>query len=261
MAFLLLVRAQSRRRMADKSAQGCEPRAAPGAGTGSLADLPDDEATRQERELLAYLDRHDLSRGMPGAFLPSILLARSGNTIWVVPEESEAMRCDLRIVMDSLDAIGDALAEHFKGSDDERVQSVLVHWQNRHEAIKRDYLRYRSGMTEERLERLVAWFDKTGMHETPSEKEREPVYLAAARMARHILPTDVILELLEFLRRKAESETEKHQFPGLESSSFSSSEGSRPWEQGYALATSCVLGNPLNPMNDSIRNATFPTGE
>ncbi len=125
-------------------------------------DLPDEEAAWQERELLAYLDRHDLSRGMPGAFLPSILLARSGNTIWVDPEEGEATRCDFRTLIDSLEAVGDALAGYFKDSDDDRVKSVLDHWRNRHEAIRRDYLRYKSGMTKQRLDKLSAWFTETG---------------------------------------------------------------------------------------------------
>src|SRR5690606_13365504 len=163
-------------------------------------DMPEPQIHAEENQLYRYLDRHNLSVAMNGANLPMLLWLRRCNPLWLVDEDDQARRLDFQRLGRQLEEIGDALADLFAKSTQPHVRAAVTHWQGRQQQLSRDYLNYSTGMSPQRLDelsRLVAL--------EPAANDlafaQEPVYLAAARMARHHLSTVQIAEIMQRLQQ------------------------------------------------------------
>ncbi|MCQ4327655.1 hypothetical protein CXK94_05945 [Stutzerimonas stutzeri] len=199
-------------------------------------DMPEPQIHAEENQLYRYLDRHNLSVAMNGANLPMLLWLRSGNTLWLVDEDEQARRLDFQRLGRQLEEIGDALANLFAKSTQPHVRAAVTHWHGRQQQLSRDYLNYSTGMSPQRLDELSRLVPLE-----PAANDlafaQEPVYLAAARMARHHLSTVQIAEIMQRLQQAPA--LGKQPFARLAAEANAKIEqltGSPPFEQGYQLA-------------------------
>lgn len=161
--------------------------------------MPDDKVIAEEKQILAFYDRHNLAMAMAGANLPMLLWQRTGSRLWLVDENECGQRVDFFSAQQQLEALGEQLAELFSHSKQQAVQQVINQWQRRSEQLQQDYLKYTTGLNQERLEGLV----QSVAIALPAANELlqpEPVYLAAARMGRHHLSTREIADVIKKLQ-------------------------------------------------------------
>lgn len=199
-------------------------------------DMGEEPAFAEEEQVLRFLDRHNLSVAMSGANLPMLLWLRSGDTLWLVDEDEQARRVAFHSLQAQLEAMGDVLAREFEGSAQAHVRATVHQWRRREEQLRQDYLAYTTGLDDKRLTALQALFP-LGEAANDAGLQREPVYLAAARMVRHHLSIEQIAGIMRRLREAPK--TGKHPLGELldgASACLRQSIDRPPFEQGYQLA-------------------------
>lgn len=97
-------------------------------------ELPDDQIEEEEVEVQKFIIQHDLSEAFKGIFLPSLMLLRQGNTCHI---STVALRQN-RVrpwseVLDTLDELGQFLAEAVFSSNNPRAMYALNLWRTREE--------------------------------------------------------------------------------------------------------------------------------
>lgn len=201
------------------------------------ADMPDEHIWPEEAQLFQYLDRHNLSTAMSGANLPMLLWVRAGNTLWLVDEDNHARRTDFHAARSELETIGNQLAEQLDRSTLPHIRHAVDQWRQRDRQLYADFIRFRSGMSDERLQQLQAQVPFPSPAASSNPVEQDPVYLAAARMSRHRLSTQQIAKVMQrLLAAPAEG---KHPFQALEGvadGELRKLANQQPFTQGYRLA-------------------------
>ncbi|WP_295436561.1 ImmA/IrrE family metallo-endopeptidase [uncultured Thiodictyon sp.] len=200
-------------------------------------DLPQAQVDQEQIALYGYLDRHNLACALHGAYAPALTLARAGNTIWLVDEDQQPTRADFTAIYTQLERIGEQLADYFSPSTQPQVQETLTLWRERTQGLPHDRLRYRAGLAGERLQRIgtvaLSLIEQLPPDFAPTCADTP--YLAAARMARHLLTSPQIGKLIETIHREIRRHTPLS--PRLVAASRAATlVDGKPWEQGYRLA-------------------------
>jgi len=199
-------------------------------------DMHEASVCIEERQVLQFLDRHNLSTALSGANLPMLLWLRSGNTLWLVDEDEQARRVAFSSLSQQLETIGNVLAELFTSSSQPHVQATIRQWQQREQQLRDDYLAYSTGLDAERLGALKKLIPLE-VAANDANIQQEPVYLAAARMVRHHLSVEQIAQVMQRLRQAPA--TGKQPFATLiadASAKLQQLTEQPPFEQGYQLA-------------------------
>lgn len=199
-------------------------------------DLSGESLYREEAAVFSFLDRHNLSFGMPGANLPMLLLVRSGAQMWLVDEDQDAEKVRFEDLIQQLDQIGEQLARAFAASPRSSVREAVTLWQQRNSRLQREYTALSIGLDESRLVQLkkIVELPEPSMD---ALYRPEPAYYAAARMARHQLSVVQIGELMQ--RIAAAPHTGDDPLASLSHQASTKLEqlaGQAPFEQGYQLA-------------------------
>lgn len=199
-------------------------------------DMPESLVHAEESQVHQYLDRHNLSTALSGANVPLLLWLRSGNTLWLVDEDEQARRVDFRTLRQQLEEIGETLAKLFAHSTQPHVRAAISQWERRQQQLHSDFIAYSTGLDAERLRELRKLIPLEAAA-NDADVQQEPVYLAAARMARHLLSTEQIAQVMQRLQQAPASG--KQPFATLiagASDRLQQLTDSPPFEQGYQLA-------------------------
>lgn len=199
-------------------------------------NMPETRVDAEERQVLQFLDRHNLATAMSGANVPMLLWLRAGNLLWIVNEEEEARRVDFFVLRQQLEAVGELLADVFASSTQPHVQAAISLWRQREQQLTEKYLSCSTGLDAERLAALRA---RVPLDHAARDAvvEQEPVYLAAARMTRHHLSIEQITNVIQRLQEAPS--TGKQPFARLMKGADEILELLRcepPFVQGYQLA-------------------------
>lgn len=222
-----------------------------GAAEQRWSDLPEVQAHAEEDALFDFRQRHDLSMLWRGLNVAPLWLLRQGLDcqVWS-PKLTKPVFIPHQVVMNSLQQLGDLLANHIALSDaatrHPRAQQALTRWQQRDRETDKLSLGIVTGLQEEDIVALVALAGKESpvmkafMHGHRPAANDEACPLAnelqmAARMSRDRLDSVAQLALLESIHGLPKTQDS----PQLEQlcRQVPIPDGTlTSWEQGYALA-------------------------
>jgi Zn-dependent peptidase ImmA (M78 family) len=202
-------------------------------------DLSQTQVDLEQTMVYRYLDRHNLARSIRGAFVPALTIARSGNTMWLVDEDQQPSRVAFSAAYLLLEQIGQQLAHFFAVSQVPHVQATVAAWHDRENGLRRHCLSYRTGLDHDRLTRLGSV--PLSLIEPPAQDfdpvKPESAYLAAARMARHVLTSSQIGALIMRIHNAMRGGTPiSPRLATHAQTALGSLRDGKPWEQGYRLA-------------------------
>lgn len=92
--------------------------------------FPRHRVDHEAEDFDAFLERHDLSRGVMGAILPSLLVVREGNLCWLCHAGGSQL-VNFEPVMAALEELGDHIGERLSHVEDGRSQTALHAWKTR----------------------------------------------------------------------------------------------------------------------------------
>ena len=193
-------------------------------------DLPEEQVDEEEEEAHRFLARHDLAEGFKGRFLPSLLLLRQGEVCLISAAEIRSTWVrPWSEVHDTLEAVGDYLAEHVAESGNPRAQQALAWWRDREARLAKQELDITTGLSSEERDRLT----EAGV---PEEAWQWPEIRAVARMSRGaILGEDRQAFLLRIAEAPARETPELDQLGASLNQDFQ--EIGAPYRQGYWMAS------------------------
>ena len=199
-------------------------------------DMAIGQMMQEEKALYSFWHRHNLAMGMPGAGLPALIWMRSGNTVWLVQSKNHPVRLDFQAARHDLEHMGDLLSACFEKQPASQTRSLVESWKNRDSLLCTEYIRYRCPLPPGQMKILESRFGPQPIPADPYDDE--PVFFAAARMARHHLTIDTIASLWNRLHQ-VEPLLPGSALQNLSAKSmtfFNTCKNMRAYEQGYALA-------------------------
>lgn len=90
---------------------------------GRWVDRPASAVDEEASDLEAFLETHDLARGVQGAVLPAVLVVREGNLSWICTDAATVAR-PLSETIGTLEALCDAIAGRVAGLRDPRAGAI-----------------------------------------------------------------------------------------------------------------------------------------
>ncbi len=202
------------------------------------AELPSQERSRKEEQLLGFLDTHDLSRGLHGAWPEPLWLLREGDEMRLWCGDAY-VRASKQGVLGAVEELGDAIHARLGPLADARAEAVRKQWRCRGETTAATFIEVATGLDSETIE-LVAQRAGLGTRWELESNDgwEENEFLAVARMAWTSVGPDDLVEVLGAIRTLPHvwtqqiddlSEEVRREIAALDSA--------RPYEQGYAVAT------------------------
>lgn len=201
-------------------------------------EAPEERVLEEDEQAFLFEERHDLSRGMLGIFLPALYVMREGMQCWICSEESGAVQRPFAEVRATLTAVGDFIAAHVaphvQAGAAPRAAEALANWESRRQRTEARKIELLSGMPLKEMaslhgDALAAEFFECG----PEDEDTE--LLAAARLSAGVVSVAVQRSFLELIRKLRKTDT-----PGLDVLAEKALEEvtleGKPHEQGYALA-------------------------
>lgn len=201
-------------------------------------ETPEERVLKEDEQAFLFEERHDLSRGMLGIFLPALYVMREGMQCWICSEESGAVLRPFVEVFATLSAVGDYIAEHVaphvQVGAAPRAAEALANWESRRQRTEARKIELLSGMPLKEVALLYGDAPPAEFFECGPEDE-DTELLAAARFSAGVVSVAVQRSFLELIRKLRKIDT-----PGLDALAEMalqevSLEG-KPHEQGYALA-------------------------
>ncbi|MFO8071839.1 MAG: ImmA/IrrE family metallo-endopeptidase [Polyangia bacterium] len=193
-----------------------------------------------------FLETHDMAMATGGLTLPSLRILRQGHDCVVSSSfKTVVLRADT--VFETLERIGEALADRLTGARDERSTLTLESWDSRGRTTKGKLIAAYVGWPEEELKPLLG--ENPELESRIEEFEPDEI-LAAARMAGPVLDAE---EVAAWSRQI--STIPKHPALNLDrltenvSATLAGIAGRPAWEQGYRLARST---RPLLPEGSEL---------
>ncbi|WP_242467903.1 ImmA/IrrE family metallo-endopeptidase [Halorhodospira neutriphila] len=192
-------------------------------------DLPEEQVDEEEEEAHRFLARHDLAEGFKGLFLPSLLLLRQGEVCLISATAIRSTRVrPWAEVRDTLEAVGDYLAEHVAESINPRAQQALAWWRNREARLAERGLEITTALSGDERAQLT----ELGLAE---EEWQWPEIRTVARMSRGaMLREDRLAFLLRIAEAPARETPELDRLGASLNQDFQ--ESGAPYKQGYWMA-------------------------
>jgi Zn-dependent peptidase ImmA (M78 family) len=200
--------------------------------------LEEDRSSKEEKEVTAFEQRHDLAQGFTGKdALPVVRLIREGNQMWIVSPHRMVLR-PLTEVLEQLSMIGDAIASWVASSDEPRAHDAIERWQAREYRRPMDLAEIATGLSAE----TIRWVANAAPSEdleldAPHGYFQLTEILAAARMMVGSLEPETVMSAISAIADLPRVNTEE-----LDRLS-DRAEGllfhlrlSKPYAEGYTLA-------------------------
>lgn len=160
----------------------------------------------EEPLLHAFHNRHNLAAGWKGLGVPGLYWLRVGKSVWLSPEGAAPIRADFDECMNTLEAIGNQLADCFKGSNKQRVVAAIGAWNTKQKTLESSFFKFATGLNIAELSEIECgrssaefWGIKE-FYDWKTAAANDSELLAAARMTKGILKTDAISALIEIVR-------------------------------------------------------------
>lgn len=174
-------------------------------------NLPDETVEEEEDAVYRFLARHDLAMALKGCFVPSMLMLRQGRLCQLAaPALDLQVTRPLDETLNTLEAVGEAIAEGIQATDIPRTARALSLWRRRGERLGERAVELLSGVPAETRERLQGYSradEFWGID--PAHPEEDTELLAAARMSTGVVQAEHQRALLERLRALPRTDTPK----------------------------------------------------
>ncbi|MEO5333200.1 MAG: ImmA/IrrE family metallo-endopeptidase [Magnetococcus sp. YQC-5] len=188
---------------------------------------------REEEEIIAFSDRHNLAAGLPDLFLSPIFLLREGNDMRIVADNHD-VRLPHKETMNRLEELGNAIA-HSIDPDSERGKRILDQWHHRgHSLPDEQILSITTGMSVERIKSIAANDDIFG---SPSLEIPSTIQIAA-RMTGALLFDEELQAILKSVANMKMWPVDRSltQLQKLAEQYIISNTTQKMYKQGYLLA-------------------------
>ncbi|MBI4703268.1 MAG: ImmA/IrrE family metallo-endopeptidase [Deltaproteobacteria bacterium] len=199
-------------------------------------EAPSTGEDKDEEILCGFLDTHDLSRSLDGAWLAPIWLLREGRQmrIW---SKGMFVRERLEDALGALSSLGDAICSRLEPGRDPRAALALKRWRSRRDHPIDELIRISvASRRDDPVEEVVggppeeAWGIGQGSFQTTE-------LLAVARMSATLLPSTAIKDVLARLRELARGSTAALDDLSSQAAAVLAEHAQElPHQQGYAVA-------------------------
>jgi Zn-dependent peptidase ImmA (M78 family) len=196
---------------------------------------PAETVTGEQRELTAFEESHDLSRGLQGLFAPSVMLVRFGNVFQIGTTYLVAERPAEETVT-TLDNVGDVIVGRLSGIDDERAVQAIYDWQSRSQIGKTALASVVTGRSADSLDQI---FGGKVEEEISFANNRLVLSesLALVGLTRGILEPVSLSKVVSLIKSEAKIPTPQLDILSTEALRvLHDSLGLKSYDQGYQLA-------------------------
>jgi hypothetical protein len=107
--------------------------------------LSEEMINAEDNAVFTFEEMHDLSRAVEGATLPKLSLLREGN-LMLIATSFGVDRVAFAPVMETLEKLGNKIAERIKAKTDERTKTILEAWKGREGIVDIDQVEISSGL-------------------------------------------------------------------------------------------------------------------
>jgi Zn-dependent peptidase ImmA (M78 family) len=207
---------------------------------------PAETVKGEQRELTAFEESHDISRGLQGLFAPSVMLARFGN-VFQIGTTYLATERPADETISTLDELGDVIAGRLSGINDERAVQAIKDWQSRSQISKSALASVVTGRSADSLDQIFGG----KVEEEIGIANNRFVFsesLALVGLARGILEPVTLSKVVSLVRSEAKVPTA--QLDVLSTKALhvlQDSLGLKSYDQGYQLANWLRAQLGMNP--------------
>jgi len=132
----------------------------------------DEQRDREEEEVFAYLEAHDLAAGLAGVFPASVFVLREGQLARIAGKGAH-VRIPFGELEQTLVDLGEAVAAQLAPLADERAKAALAAWRSREVASPLSPTALATGQTDAEVAELFGSIAPDLIH-APLSKLREP---------------------------------------------------------------------------------------
>jgi len=182
-----------------------DPRGLRDAAEQRWADSSKQVRSREQEQLYRFLRRHDLSEGLGGVILPSVMLMREGQQMWLATE-NRSERFELGRVLGCLEAIGNGIAQRLRGAEDAQAGSIVAVWEGRQARMQKRRVTIQSGLDARTLEAVQGDRPANEFWEVDEGSLDDTELLAVARSSGGELSLDQKQSVLERVRASTRSD-------------------------------------------------------
>lgn len=183
----------------------------------------------------AYLEVHELSRGIPGAVLPQILVGRTGRT-YVLSTDGRRLQGAKADVLGPLEAFADGIAQRLSDSPDPRALRACQAWASRLSVEPELQVELATGITSQLLDEIEDSKPRAEYWEVTDRPADESELVAAARLSGHLGPAGIqrVVETVRGAEQRRTPELDELAIRAVEALQGFADES--PPEQGHAIA-------------------------
>ena len=213
--------------------------------------LSDASIEEEDIQVYAFSMRHDLAFALKGAFVPSVMILRSGNDCLISLEspDKDYVR-PLREVIDTLESVGNLLADVVGEERAGYAGEIVKRWRQRDLSLEELRFDILSGMDRETRRRLEGGVDPVKFWDSATDDITcDSEFLAAARMTSAVCSPDIQSILIGDIRSVGRHETDVLDDLAVKAVMVSEPDV-RPYAQGYLLAK--WLRNELDIGEDRV---------
>lgn len=215
-------------------------------------DLDDERVSKEEEAVYRFLCRHDMAMALKGLYVPSLVLLRQGDEFLIssAASKSTVVR-PLDEVVNTLESLGDHLANFASGTGNARGKGAINLWQNRTDRLREQALTLRTGLTPDERASIQGENPETDFWGfDPENPMKDSEILAAARMGRGLVTHEDQQRILTEIKK-----ADKYATPELdrltEKLRQEFKEDKKPHDQGYQLAAWLRIELAITP-NDPL---------
>ncbi len=162
-----------------------------------LAELSGRRRSEEEQLLYEFRGRHDLSRALQGAVVPSLWLVREGCEMWVA-SDTRQVRISAAAVLEKLEALGEQIADRLATVQDPRARDLREDWGRRRAVDVTSLLEIATNVPAVELQDLSDG-DPATLFEVGDRFQTNEL-MAAARMAGPVAPRSVLRQLIGLVK-------------------------------------------------------------
>lgn len=160
-----------------------------------LSSLPPDVGQR----IFEFRECHDLSRALPGATAPALLVFREGDLVWVSSRKL-TKRLRWKEVSAAVLGLGNQIASRLESSSEERARIAIKDWHERNFLEPVEFAAIATGTTPASILDLVSDKDIPGFFEFSGGALEQTELLVAARIAGPLTHPEALAGLVEQVR-------------------------------------------------------------
>jgi Zn-dependent peptidase ImmA (M78 family) len=160
----------------------------------------------EDNSVFAFEEMHDLSRAIEGATLPKLFLLREGN-LMLIATSFGVERVAFSATMETLEQLGDRIAERIKESTDQRTRAILEAWQAKRNISDVDQVEIASGLPKSSISAITKGDDFKAFWEVVAAEYEPNELMAAARMVGRLVSNDDTRAILNNIKAVQRFET------------------------------------------------------